>query len=53
MPRYIHDCEDCVYQGFVGKYDAYYCPTEPGGATMVYRHGDEGDDYISKSLVRV
>lgn len=50
MPRFTHDCDDCVYQGFVGKYDAYYCPTDPGGPMMVYRFSDDGPDYLSKDL---
>jgi hypothetical protein len=39
-PRYIHDCEECVFLGTHSKYDLYYCKANP---TVIARYGTEGD----------
>ena len=57
MPRYEHDCTDCIYQGILDQYDVYYCPNQVGGPTMVYRFGTDNEVdgyglYISQSLRR-
>jgi hypothetical protein len=58
MPRFEHDCTGCIYQGILGKYDAYYCPDQVGGPTMVYRWATDNEVdgyglYISQSLTKV
>jgi hypothetical protein len=52
-PKFIHDCEACV---FLGRYfsktweeevDLYVCPNSVLGATIIVRFGDDGPDYGS------
>lgn len=43
-PRYIHDCDSCIYLGQYKEFDLYYCPGEP---TVVCRYSDDGPDYGS------
>ena len=55
--RYEHDCDDCIYQGIVGNYDAYFHPNNLGGGEMVYRFGtDNAEDgyglYLSQIMKR-
>ena len=53
MPKFIHDCESCVYLGArslygYGRYtdyDFYYCQRDK---TLLARFGDDGPDYISR-----
>lgn len=44
VPRYVHDCDSCIYLGQYKKYDLYYCS---GEYTIVCRYSDEGPDYTS------
>ena len=45
MPRYIHDCDRCIFLGEWREYDLYFCPgSDP---TVIARHGDESQDYLS------
>jgi len=58
MPRYEHECTNCIYQGILDKYDVYYCANQIGGATMVYRWAsDNAVDgyglYTSQTLRKV
>ena len=43
-PRYIHDCDACVFLGQYKEYDLYYCPSEP---TVICRESSEPGDYGS------
>lgn len=57
-PRFIHDCEECVFLGtYRGKafeeaveeeqdYDLYWCP-QSGHPTLLARASDEVSDYWS------
>lgn len=45
-PRFIHDCEACIYLGQHHKYDLYLCPNERH-PTVIGRFGNEGPDYGS------
>lgn len=49
-PRYLHDCNRCVFLGQYKEFDLYVCPKTTGNttiATMVARHGSDGPDYLS------
>lgn len=43
-PRYIHDCDTCVFLGQYKEYDLYFCSNEP---TIICRYSDDGPDYSS------
>ena len=48
LPRYKHDCEDCIFLGHFEEYDLYYCPDDnPVLTTVIARYGDIGDQYMS------
>lgn len=49
-PRYVHDCDRCVYLGQFEQYDLYYCPSEP---TIVCRFSSEDPDYNSGLIFAV
>lgn len=46
-PRYLHDCEECVFLGTHDRYDLYYCEANP---TVIARYGTDGD-YLSGLIV--
>lgn len=46
-PRYLHDCEQCVFLGQHEEYDLYYCTGYE--KTPVARRSDAPSDYISGS----
>lgn len=46
--RFKHDCEKCKPLGEFGDADLYYCDAQAiGGATVIARYSDDGDDYQS------
>ena len=53
MPKFVHDCEQCVYLGShtlygYGRhtgYDFYYCQRV---GSLIARFGDESPDYVSR-----
>lgn len=54
-PKYQHDCDRCVFLGrhVFGPpeesvvFDLYYHPADGAGRTVIARHGDREDDYLS------
>jgi len=44
QPKFIHDCDNCIFLGIYEEYDLYYCDNEP---TIIARYGDNGPDYMS------
>lgn len=46
QPRFKHDCDQCEFQGRLGKRDLYTCP-QGGVYTLVARYGDGGPEYTS------
>lgn len=46
--RYTHDCDECVFLGTEGKYDLYFCGSNP---TVIARYGTEGDYLSGLALV--
>lgn len=46
-PRYIHDCENCVFLGQHDEYDLYFCKQGCDADTVIARYGDEGARYTS------
>jgi hypothetical protein len=52
-PRFLHDCEECVFLVHYAGHDLYRC--EQGGwrPTIVARFGDDGPDYVSGPVVQV
>lgn len=51
MPRYEHDCSNCVYLGQYKESDLYFCPKDLLGPTIIARHGLAGD-YASGIVFR-
>lgn len=51
-PRFVHDCERCVFLGIELQHDLYICPPheEWRRASVVARYGDEGPDYTSSPV---
>lgn len=45
-PRYIHDCEDCIYLGRFRRFDLYGCGTSER-YSLIARFGNEGSEYES------
>ena len=43
-PKYIHDCEECIYLGTYNETDLYFCDATP---TVISRYSDNGPDYKS------
>jgi hypothetical protein len=46
-PRFIHDCEQCVFLGQDEEHDFYFCPSPSGFHTVIARFGSDGPDYAS------
>jgi hypothetical protein len=55
-PRYIHDCDNCVFLGTYYSYDLYCCVSnieynkrndEDIPSTIVVRYSNDGPDYSS------
>jgi len=47
-PRYIHDCDACIFLGQYKKYDLYFCGKGSlVSTTVILRYSDEGGDYHS------
>ena len=48
-PRYIHDCDNCVFLGTYYSYDLYCCVSndEDIPSTIVVRYNNNGPDYYS------
>lgn len=46
-PKYVHDCDVCVFLGNFEDMDLYVCRGESGGGTYVARQSDQDSDYIS------
>jgi hypothetical protein len=53
-PRYIHDCDGCIYLGNRDEFDVYYCfgsaGSSWGAGSIILRFGDECSDYSSSPL---
>lgn len=47
MPRYEHDCDQCVFLGEYDKYDLYHCSQGNTIDTVIARYGNDGPDYSS------
>lgn len=54
MPRYVHDCDRCVYLGQFERYDLYFADHGgvapgyvPDAATVIARYGNDGPEYTS------
>jgi len=47
-PRYVHDCDLCVFLGSYLGDDLYYCPGRE--KTVVVRISSDGPDYISGAV---
>lgn len=45
QPKFVHDCEACVYLGEHEGEDLYYCAKSI--QTVIARYGNEGSDYMS------
>lgn len=45
-PRYLHDCDTCVFLGHFEEYDLYFCPARLF-STVVARFSGEIADYTS------
>lgn len=43
-PRYMHDCDQCLFLGTYDFYDLYYCDKEP---TIICRFTNDPCDYSS------
>lgn len=53
-PRYIHDCERCLFLGHFAEFDLYFADHggaasgyEPSRATVLARHGNDRSEYVS------
>ena len=46
-PKFVHDCDECVFIGVIGRYDVYIHDWDFGYRNYVGRYGDEGPEYIS------
>lgn len=46
-PHYAHDCSECVFLGTKDRMDLYWCPQSGDHSTVIARHGDRGEDYVS------
>ena len=50
-PRFVHDCDGCIFLGCHKEYDVYYCSGEMSskerGGSVILRYGDEGPEYSS------
>lgn len=45
LPRYEHDCTECIFLGKFKRYDLYFHPgLDP---TIIARYSSDGPDYIS------
>lgn len=57
MPKYSHDCTDCVYLGeWVDPldrhvYDLYSCP-QPNYTSYLARYGSKGQEYASQAVFK-
>lgn len=49
QPRYIHDCDNCLFLGCSKEFDAYWCQdsTSIAGGSVIARYGSEGPQYLS------
>lgn len=47
-PRHDHDCDACKFLASLGHVDLYFCPND---RELVRRHGSEGPEYGSMSLM--
>lgn len=44
-PRFIHDCDGCIFLGSLYQYDLYFCPSSY--PTIILRFGNDGPEYSS------
>lgn len=54
-PKFRHDCDACIFLGRLElrgllQADAYFCPREFFGGSIVLRHGSDGPDYSSMAI---
>lgn len=42
-PKFMHDCDECVFLGHFEKHDLYYCPQDQ---TLTGRYDHDQTDYI-------
>lgn len=49
-PRFVHDCKECQFVGQFRGGDAYICDRSKRSGSVVYRLGDEPDNYQSIPL---
>ncbi|KKN39832.1 hypothetical protein LCGC14_0739440 [marine sediment metagenome] len=52
IPKYKHDCKDCIFLGNYNNHDLYSC-WSGSSPTVVARYGNEGSDYHSGLIFRV
>jgi hypothetical protein len=46
VPKFKHDCGECVFLGIHNDHDLYYC-FQSSTPTVIARYGSEGWDYKS------
>ena len=52
-PRFIHDCDNCLFLGQYDQFDCWYCPESKSsisGGSVIMRSSDDGPDYCSYDL---
>lgn len=47
MPKFQHDCVNCISLGEFNDHDLYFCLQSGDRATVIARYGDDGPDYTS------
>lgn len=47
MPRYKHECKQCIFLGCKEQYDLYFCSVGVEGETVIARYGNKGYEYLS------
>jgi hypothetical protein len=45
-PKYIHDCDKCVFLGHLLDRDIYFCK-KGNSPTIILRYGNDGPEYLS------
>jgi hypothetical protein len=51
-PRYIHDCDNCLFLGCYKEFDIYWCQGSSSfaGGSVIARYGSEGRKYSSSPV---
>ena len=52
-PRYVHDCDNCLFLGCYRDFDVYWCQdsTSIDGGSIIARNSDLGPDYQSSPVL--